>query len=145
MLAIKLSRTGKNKEPHYRLLVLEKTKDPWGDYLENVGYVNTRTEPPTYDLKDERIKYWISKGAQPTNTVHNILVSKGIIVAPKRNVSSLGQAAREKIAAEKKAVADAATKEREAAKKAKADAQAAKEAPAPEAKTETPPAPEAKA
>ncbi|MBI3626661.1 30S ribosomal protein S16 [Candidatus Uhrbacteria bacterium] len=90
MLAIKLSRTGKNKEPHYRLIVLEKTKDPWGDYLENLGYVNTRPEPPVYDLKVERIKYWIAKGAQPTDTVHNMLVTKGIIVAPKRNVSALG-------------------------------------------------------
>src|SRR3989338_5482463 len=108
MLAIKLSRTGKNKEPHYRLIVLEKTKDPWGDYLENLGYINMRTDPHIYDLKDDRIKHWISKGAQPTPTVHNILVSKGIIIAPKKNVSSLGKVVREKIAADKKAADETA-------------------------------------
>lgn len=102
MLAIKLSRTGKTKQPYYRLIVLEKTKDPWGDYLENLGYVNTRTDPPTYQLKDERVKYWLSKGAQPTDTVHNILVTKGLIVAPKRKVSNLGKKFKEQLAAEKK-------------------------------------------
>ncbi len=134
MLAIKLSRTGKNKEPHYRLLVLEKTKDPWGDFLENVGYVNTRTNPPTYNINKERIKHWISKGAQPTPTVHNILVSTGVIVAPKMKVSSLGGKFRAKLEAEKKAVADAAAKEKEAAKAAKAAEAAKAAAPAAEAK-----------
>ena len=138
MLAIKLSRTGKNKEPHYRLIVLEKTKDPWGDYLENLGYVNTRMNPPLYDLKDERIKYWMSKGAQPTPTVHNILVTKGILVAPKMKVSSLGKFYKEKIAAEKKAVDDAAAK-------VKADAKAAKDAAAKAAAAPAPAAPAAEA
>lgn len=136
MLAIKLSRTGKNKEPHYRLIVLEKTKDPWGDYLENLGYVNNRANPPVFQLKDDRIKYWISKGAQPTPTVHNILVTKGIIVAPKMKVSSLGGKYKAKIAADKKAVDDAAAK-------VKADEKAAKAAAAKAAETPAAPAAEA--
>ncbi|MDF1549736.1 MAG: 30S ribosomal protein S16 [Bacteroidales bacterium] len=72
MLAIKLSRFGKKKQPTYRIVVLEKNKDPWGDYLENLGHYNPRSKEIT--LNAERIKYWISQGAQPSDTIHNILV-----------------------------------------------------------------------
>jgi len=79
MLTIRLSRVGKKKQSEYRLIINEKTKDPWGDVLEYLGYFNPRTQPPTVKLEVERIKYWLSKGAQVSDTVKNILIEQKII------------------------------------------------------------------
>lgn len=87
MLAIKLSRFGKKKMPTYRIVVLEHTKDPWGDYLEKLGHYNPRDKK--IELNTERIKYWLTCGAKPSNTVYNILVSHGLIDAKKKNVSGI--------------------------------------------------------
>lgn len=129
MLKIKLSRVGKRKQPIYRLLIVEKQKDPWGTYIENVGEYNPRTQPPTIKLNEERIKYWMSVGAQPTDTVHNMLVTAGMIKEKKRNVSKLGKFAREEVT---KAAAEAKKAKMEAAAAKKAEAEA-KAAPAAEA------------
>jgi small subunit ribosomal protein S16 len=84
MLTIRLSRVGKLKQPSYRLVVSEKTKDPWGNYLENLGTYNTLTKPATVNFKADRITYWISKGAQASSTVWNVLVDQGIVKGEKR-------------------------------------------------------------
>ncbi len=83
MLSIRLKRMGKKKYPVYRVIVLDKRKDPWGDYIENLGHYNPHTKPNTVKLKEERIKYWLSVGAQPSPTVHNLLVDAKIIDGPK--------------------------------------------------------------
>lgn len=85
MLRIKFSRKGKKGQPFFRIIVLERSKDPWGDFLEDVGFYNPLTKECS--LNEERIKYWISNGAQPTGSVHNLLVNKGIIKAEKVNVA----------------------------------------------------------
>lgn len=90
MLSIRLTRIGKKKQPSYRVIVVDKKKDPWGKYLENLGFYNPRTNPKTIDLKIERIKYWISKGAQPSATVNNLLVDAGVL-ANKVKASSAGK------------------------------------------------------
>lgn len=97
MLAIKLSRKGKTKEPTFRLIVCEKTKDPWGTYLENVGFYNPRTKE--LKLEADRIKYWIEKGAQPSATIWNMLVSKGLVEG-KKKVTRISKIRKEKIAKE---------------------------------------------
>jgi len=89
MLAIKLRRVGKKKQPSFRIIVLEKHKDPWGDYLECVGFYNPRTNPKTIELKRERIKYWLEKGAQPTPTVHNLLVDADILPGSKKKATKM--------------------------------------------------------
>ena len=96
MLAIRFSRTGKKKQPYYRIIVNEKTKDPWGDYLENLGVYNPRTK--VADLKADRIKYWLAKGAQPSATVWNLLVSKGIVEGKKKKVTKISHKRAAKIA-----------------------------------------------
>ena len=83
MLIIRLSRTGKTKQASYRFVISEKTKDPWGDSLEILGNYNPRTNPATVNLKKERIAYWLGKGAQTSDTVHNILVDHGVIKGEK--------------------------------------------------------------
>jgi len=83
MLSIRLSRTGKKNQPSYRVIVSEKTKDPWGTYLEILGYYNPRKAAEIFSLKEERLKYWISKGAKLSATVNNLLVNQGVLNVPK--------------------------------------------------------------
>lgn len=83
MLIIRLSRYGRKKQPSYRVIISEKHKDTHGDYLEQLGYYNPRAEPKLIKLNAERIKYWLSQGAQASDTVHNLLVTQGIVDAPK--------------------------------------------------------------
>jgi small subunit ribosomal protein S16 len=80
MLRIRLQRVGKAKKPFYRVIVSEGTKDTNARALEILGNYNTMTGKDSELVVDgERIKYWISKGAQPTDTMHNILVQNKII------------------------------------------------------------------
>lgn len=87
MLSIKLRRVGKKGEPSFRLIVADRKKDPWGDYIENVGFYNPRTAPKTIQLNAERIKFWIGRGAQPSGTIHNLLVDAKIITSKKVKVT----------------------------------------------------------
>ncbi len=80
MLMIRLSRTGARKQPHYRVVVIEKERARNGRPVEVVGTYNPRTEPASIELKRERITYWISKGAQMSDRVNKI-VSKPVPAA----------------------------------------------------------------
>ena len=71
MLTIRFSRTGKSKQPYFRVIVSEKRRDPWGKYLELLGNYNPRTKKA--ELKVERIKHWLSVGAQPSERVAKFL------------------------------------------------------------------------
>ncbi len=79
MLMIRLQRIGKKKQPAYRVVVSEKSKDLAGPQVEILGNYNPVAKPKTIELKAERIKYWLSKGAQASATVHNLLVTGGVI------------------------------------------------------------------
>ncbi len=87
MLSIKLRRIGKKKEPYFRLIVVDRKKDPWGESLENVGFYNPRAKPKVVDLKTDRIKYWLSMGAQPTATIYNILADAKIVTGKKHKAT----------------------------------------------------------
>jgi len=89
MLALRLSRLGKNKKPIFRLVVSEKSKDTFGDHLEILGYYNPRTNPKIVNLNKERIKYWLGVGAKTSATIHNLLVDQKIIEGPKVKVSKI--------------------------------------------------------
>lgn len=73
MLAIKLMRTGAKKRPSYRIIVKEKQSKRDGAYLENIGTYNPTREPAEIKLDMDRVRYWISKGAQPTDTVSQLI------------------------------------------------------------------------
>lgn len=88
MVIIRLRRTGKRKEPHFRLIVSDSRKDTTGTYLEAVGYYNPRQQPAMIELNRERIQYWLSKGAQASDTVHNLLVDAKLLDTPKRAVGA---------------------------------------------------------
>ena len=84
MLSIRLSRVGKKKQPIYRVVILPKTQDPWGNFIENLGFYNPRTKEAK--LKIDRINYWISKGAEVSNTAWNLFVANKVLGGPKRKV-----------------------------------------------------------
>jgi len=73
VLMIRLSRTGARKQPHYRVVVIEKERARNGRPVEIVGTYNPRTSPASIELKRERIEYWISKGAQMSDRVSKIV------------------------------------------------------------------------
>jgi len=75
VLMIRLSRTGARKQPHYRVVVIEKERARNGRPVEVVGTYNPRTSPASIELKRDRIDYWVSKGAKLSNRVGK-LVSK---------------------------------------------------------------------
>ena len=94
MVALRLQRIGKKKQPHFRLIAQEKTKDPWDKSLEILGWINPRTKEKK--IKKERVEYWLSVGAQPTDTVHNLLVNEGILKAEKVKTFKISKKRKEK-------------------------------------------------
>ncbi|MFH1426526.1 MAG: 30S ribosomal protein S16 [Candidatus Kerfeldbacteria bacterium] len=86
MLVIRLSRTGRTNMATFRIIVQEKARSPKSAALEILGSYNPHLQERSNQiiLDQERTKYWLSKGAQPSITMHNMLVELGIIDAPKR-------------------------------------------------------------
>ena len=74
---IRLARHGAKKRPFYRIVVADSESPRDGKFLEKVGTYNPAPDPAEVDLKAERIKYWIDKGAIPTDTVRNLLRKEG--------------------------------------------------------------------
>jgi small subunit ribosomal protein S16 len=79
---IRLARVGARKQPHYRIVVIEKDRARNGRSVEVVGTYNPRTEPATAVLKRDRIVYWTGKGAQLSETVAKILKKNPAPEAP---------------------------------------------------------------
>jgi small subunit ribosomal protein S16 len=75
---IKLTRMGAKKQPTYRVVIQEERSKRDGRFIENIGFYNPRTEPPTIVLNQERVNYWLGVGAQPTESVGQLLKMAGI-------------------------------------------------------------------
>ncbi len=84
MLVIRLQRTGKRNQPFFRIVLAEKTAPPKGKFLEKLGFVNPLKKERKVNA--ERIKYWLSKGVQVSDTVYNILVEEKVIEGEKRKI-----------------------------------------------------------
>ncbi len=82
MLKIRLRRTGAKKQPSYRVVVAESTSPRDGTFLEILGHYNPLTEPTTFVIKEDRVKDWLQRGAQPTDRVARLLSTRGIMPAP---------------------------------------------------------------
>jgi len=78
MVRIRLRRVGGKKQPSYRIVAADKESPRDGRFLEILGSYNPRTEPPTIQLKEDRIYDWMSKGAQLSDSVEKILRSTGV-------------------------------------------------------------------
>jgi small subunit ribosomal protein S16 len=81
VLMIRLARTGARKQPHYRIVVIEKARARNGRPVEVVGTYNPRTNPASVELKRDRVEYWVSKGAHMSERV-NKLFSKTAAATP---------------------------------------------------------------
>ena len=75
VLMIRLSRVGARKKPYYRVVVIEKDRARDGRSIEVVGTYNPRTNPATVDLKQDRVDYWASKGAQLSDRVQKLVTN----------------------------------------------------------------------
>jgi len=84
MLTIRFARVGKTNKAQFKIMLQESTVAPGGRHVEILGSYDPHRKVAV--LKEERIKYWLSKGAQASDTVYNLLVSKKIISDKKRVV-----------------------------------------------------------
>jgi small subunit ribosomal protein S16 len=75
---IRLARVGSKKNPIYRVVVADSRSPRDGRFIEIVGRYNPQTQPSTIDLDAEKIQHWISKGAQPSDSVRRLLKSQGM-------------------------------------------------------------------
>lgn len=81
MLVLKLRRIGKKRQPSYRLIVGERRSKLNGRYVDDLGWYNPRAKERQFNK--ERVLYWLERGAQKTDTVHNLLIRTGIISGKK--------------------------------------------------------------
>lgn len=87
MLNIRLQRVGRKNDPSFRVIVVDsKLKPKTGNFLEILGSYDARKGKPVIDV--ERAKYWLSKGAKASGTVHNLLVDLKAVSGKKVNVLS---------------------------------------------------------
>lgn len=100
MLSIRLIRIGKTKQPSYRLVVMEKSKDIWANYLENLGHYNPRSKQG--EFAKDRIEYWVGKGAKLTKTVNNLLIEQKVIEGKKQTITHISKKRKAKLEKEAK-------------------------------------------
>lgn len=77
---IRLARHGRKKSPFYHIVVADSAAPRDGRYKERIGYYNPVTDPATIELDSERALYWVQVGAEPTETVRQILSYKGVLM-----------------------------------------------------------------
>ena len=75
---IRLTRVGARNNPIWRVVATDQRSPRDGRFIEVLGQYNPQTEPSTIELNEERVRDWLAHGAQPSNTVKNLLKAKGI-------------------------------------------------------------------
>jgi small subunit ribosomal protein S16 len=78
MVRIRLRKMGLRHQPYYRIVVADRESPRDGRFLEIVGTYNPRTEPSTILVEEERVYYWLGKGAQPSESVARLLNQIGL-------------------------------------------------------------------
>lgn len=84
MLKIRLKRTGRRGQPHYRIVVMESSSPRDGRSVEEIGYYNPRTQPTTFEIDKDAASKWLLKGAQPSDTIAQYFVKLGLMKSLKR-------------------------------------------------------------
>jgi small subunit ribosomal protein S16 len=79
MVKIRLRRGGSKKKPTYRVVIADARAPRDGRFVEIIGYYDPRTVPATFNIQEDRALYWLSVGAQPTDTVHRLLQKAGTL------------------------------------------------------------------
>ncbi len=73
MVRIRLRRTGSKKQASYRVIAADQRSPRDGHFIENLGFYNPRTNPPTLEINRGRVAYWLENGAQPSESVAQLL------------------------------------------------------------------------
>lgn len=85
MLKIRLQRVGRKNDPSFRVVVTDSRRGPQsGNFIEVLGSYDPRRGRA--EIKAERVKYWLERGAQVSGTVHNLLIDQKVIAGKKKNV-----------------------------------------------------------
>ena len=151
-LKIRLARGGTKKRPFYRVVIAENTAPRDGSFIEKIGTYNPmvgKDHPNRLTIQEDRVKYWLSVGARPTDRVHKFLANLNLMPAFAYNEQPIKSAPGKKRLereAEQKAAEEAAKEasaEEASAEEASAEEASAEEAPAEEASAEEAPAEEA--
>jgi small subunit ribosomal protein S16 len=127
-LKIRLARAGAKKRPYYRIVVADSKSPRDGRYIEKLGTYNPllpRDSNERVKLIEERVKHWISVGAQPTDRVLRFLDKAGMAKRDARSNPSKGQPGKKRVEREEAKKAAAAEKEKTAAEAAAAPAESA--------------------
>jgi len=77
---IRLTRVGRKKIPHYRIVVMDSRNRRDGAYLDQIGVYHPRHQPAQVSIDEKKALNWLSKGAVPSDTVHNLLSRQGILL-----------------------------------------------------------------
>lgn len=142
-LKLRMARGGRRNLPYYRIVVADSRAPRDGKFLEKVGTYNpllANDNPQRVVLNSERIKYWLSQGAQPSDRIAMLLGRAGLMDMPKQSVTPKKSAPKAKAQERVKEKVEKAEKAKAAAEEAKAAAEAAAAAPAPEPEPEAAPA-----
>lgn len=78
MVKIRLTRTGAKKKPTYRIVVADEDFKRDGRFLEHIGIYDPKVNPVKFEIKEDRLKHWVGKGAQTSDTIRTLLKQKGI-------------------------------------------------------------------
>lgn len=79
-IKIRLARAGRKKKPFYRIVVADSRAPRDGRFIEIVGNYDPKVDPPEVTIKEDRVVEWLSKGAEPTETVSDLLKKKGVSI-----------------------------------------------------------------
>jgi small subunit ribosomal protein S16 len=93
MLVIRMRRAGSKKRPFSRVVVTEQASKRDGRFVEVVGHYNACTKPETLVLDGDRVAYWLSKGAQPSDTVRTLIKRNPAAMLKAADVAAVEQAA----------------------------------------------------
>jgi small subunit ribosomal protein S16 len=117
MVKIRLRRTGAKKQPSYRVVVTDSRTPRDGRFIEIIGYYIPTTQPTTVKVQEDRVLYWLSVGAQPTDPVRKILKNLGTLdkFARLKEGADLEQLLAEATASRESGAAQAQKPEKEAA------------------------------
>ena len=73
MVVIRMRRAGSKKRPFFRIVVTDSRAPRDGSFVEILGYYNPRTKPAVVKIEKDRVDYWVSKGAQPSDSVRTLM------------------------------------------------------------------------
>ena len=79
MVRLRLRRMGAKKAPFYRVVAADATSPRDGRFIEVLGHYNPTKDPQIIELKEDRVKYWLGAGAQPSDTVRSLFRQKGLL------------------------------------------------------------------